>query len=154
MSRSLPLAYHDLMQFAEVQRTQPREFLGSNTPATRGLPVARVPRKFRRGTCTLTIGVLKDSGYVPGERRGPNLPASDVGNWVELAHKAGVVLAGCVRQGRPGWTWSGENSGLGVFFWTTNSGKDMEVIPAALLMPGARPENLSNGTSDVSVDTA
>lgn len=48
----------------------------------------------------------------------------------------------------------GENSGLGVFFWTTNSGKDMEVIPAALLMPGARPEGLSNGTSDVSIETA
>lgn len=42
-------AYYDLLQFAEVQRTQPREFLGSNTPATSGLPVARVPRKFRRG---------------------------------------------------------------------------------------------------------
>lgn len=62
------------------------------------------------GTCTLTIGVLKDLGYVPGERRGPNLPASDVGNWVKLVHRAGVALAGCVRQGRPGWTWSGTSS--------------------------------------------
>lgn len=59
------------------------------------------------GTCTCTVNLLRNSGYVPEETRAPNLPMTDVANWVDLAPQAGNVVGGCVRRGWAGWTLAG-----------------------------------------------
>ena len=61
------------------------------------------------GTCTCTVNLLRNSGYVPEETRAPNLPNMDVANWVDLAHRAGDVVGGCVRRGWAGWMLAGKS---------------------------------------------
>lgn len=52
---------------------------------------------------------FRDAGYVPGGPDTHHLPDMDDESFLQLAHDAGDLYAGCVRQGKAGYSTAGES---------------------------------------------
>ncbi|KAL8867854.1 MAG: hypothetical protein Q9174_005387 [Haloplaca sp. 1 TL-2023] len=126
------------------------------TPSQPGVQAVKIPYKIVRGTCTLSVALLKDAGYIPyGPDGEEDLPRSDLSTWEALMRLASDILLGCIRaKGWMGWAPAGQQAGLGVFFWETGSGKDREVksisrIP--LIQQGNSSDELTSAAADLSI---
>ncbi|KAF6224634.1 hypothetical protein HO173_012977 [Letharia columbiana] len=105
------------------------EFLSPGAKKTEHAKGQMTPRKYTFGTCTLALIIVRDfpipdmlpGGYKTG-------PPTEATTYLNLNRVAASLVESCViRKGEAGWQPTGQDDGLGVFVWSTDSQEDKEI---------------------------
>ena len=110
---------------------QDYDFLAHGEIPSSSHPVARTPKRYIQGTCTIAIIMLEfftESGVkLPDQPETLPTRRSDITSWLAIWRAATRIWTRCGEDSVMGWQAGGHEEAIGLFMWTTGSGMDKSI---------------------------